>query len=1247
MNTTNYHQELEKLRQENERLKTIIINNGINMEDANSRNYSDVHKLPKFCINSKRVVFSMSPIGFFTHLQTEEQSFLGYLLTDLKGKQFKELIHPDFHLKDINLKEFLEKNEKLSCHIQFKVIHKDGSHRWISVDFYSNYNTQNELVSIDGLAVDVTNFRMLEEKLEEKNICMSLAADSANFGIWEFDFLTGRFHVDDWMAHLYGLNKEMEPTVQDFMNKVHHKDLPHLKNAISNAIDSSSEFFTEFRIFPEPGIMKYMRTNAVFIRNSKGELRKAYGVDYEITSQKITEKSLSNSKITYKTLFDFSPAGIFVLDKNGTILEANQEIENMLQYSRNEMLGRHISMVAVPENISLIESNIRHILNGSSLELQVLNYKKDGSTCTVLLRETSILLPDGSQGILTVSQDITQKVLVQNQLEYESELRNLLVDFSSQFINIHYKDIIQAINYSLARIGKFVNADRSYIFEYDFTNKTAKNNFEWCNKGVKSYRKELLNINLEPFNEFIKLHKKGKTVHIKSPSEINNEALLHIMKVQKVESILTLPLMKKKECVGFIGFDMPNSQHEFSIQEQQLFQVYAQLITNIMARVDKENDLFRAKETAELERANLASIIENNNDFIWAIDRDYNLLYINMNMRQAYLDNFGIELNAGDNKLQILPKKYRKYWKQLYERAFNNESFTFEDRLVFNGTEKYLQLSLNPIFIENEVVGVSCFGRDITKRKQDEIELRRAKEAAEKSEKKYRFLFDNAVEGIFRTDLAGNVMYLNQSLLNILGFSTMEEAFNFINRSDSQIWLTPEKRDEYVEYLLSMKIINDYHTQFIKQDGSIIWVSIHSRLVEDTETNELFIDGFMLDITSRKNADIDLKIAKENAEENEEKYRQIFENSRDIIFIYEVTEDQRYKVVTYNPAEEKLIGSVKLFEGRYIDECIPPHLFNQFRVNYEHCIEAGHLIAYEEEIDYGPLKLQMLTQLIPLKNSAGRVFRIIGISHDITENKQLTNQLIEQNEKLTILNSDLSIAKDKAEESDRLKSAFLANMSHEIRTPMNGILGFADLLKDDSFSEDEKLSFVNIIEKNGFRMLTIINDIIDISKIEAGLMSCNLETTIINFHFLEIFEFFQHDADKKSIDLRMILPENSDDEQMITDKAKLDAIIINLVKNALKYTDAGFVEFGYTKMETEYLFYVKDSGIGVAKDRFDAIFERFIQAEINDRLARQGTGLGLGIAKAYVEMLGGKIWIDSELGQGSTFYFTIPFQHPS
>ena len=241
----------------------------------------------------------------------------------------------------------------------------------------------------------------------------------------------------------------------------------------------------------------------------------------------------------------------------------------------------------------------------------------------------------------------------------------------------------------------------------------------------------------------------------------------------------------------------------------------------------------------------------------------------------------------------------------------------------------------------------------------------------------------------------------------------------------------------------------------------------------------------------------------------------------------------------------------------------------------------------------------------------------------------------------------LVLAKEKAEESDRLKSAFLANMSHEIRTPMNGILGFADLLKEPGLTGDEQQEYLEIIEKSGKRMLNIINDIVDISKIEAGLMKPDINESNINEQIEYIYTFFKPEAEAKGIkfSFRNTLPQK---EAIIkTDREKLYAVLINLVKNAIKYTKEGSIEFGYKRVETQCIehlqFYVKDTGIGIPKNRQEAIFERFIQADIEDKMAYQGAGLGLAITKAYVEMLGGKIHVESEEGMGSTFYFTLPY----
>jgi PAS domain S-box-containing protein len=241
--------------------------------------------------------------------------------------------------------------------------------------------------------------------------------------------------------------------------------------------------------------------------------------------------------------------------------------------------------------------------------------------------------------------------------------------------------------------------------------------------------------------------------------------------------------------------------------------------------------------------------------------------------------------------------------------------------------------------------------------------------------------------------------------------------------------------------------------------------------------------------------------------------------------------------------------------------------------------------------------------------------------------------------------NDIIKAKEKAEESDRLKSAFLANMSHEIRTPMNGILGFAELLKDADLSSEKQEKYIDMIKQSGIRMLNIINDIIDISKIEAGMMKLNIQSTNVNEQLIYIYTFFKPEAQSKNIKLSMKTSLPDDEAEIETDREKLYAILTNLVKNAIKFTEQGEIEFGYVLKNNNLEFYVKDTGIGLPENKKSVIFERFVQADIENRMAKQGAGLGLAIAKAYVEMLKGKIWVESELGIGSVFYFTLPYKN--
>ena len=246
--------------------------------------------------------------------------------------------------------------------------------------------------------------------------------------------------------------------------------------------------------------------------------------------------------------------------------------------------------------------------------------------------------------------------------------------------------------------------------------------------------------------------------------------------------------------------------------------------------------------------------------------------------------------------------------------------------------------------------------------------------------------------------------------------------------------------------------------------------------------------------------------------------------------------------------------------------------------------------------------------------------------------------------------ADLVNAKERAEQSDKLKSAFLANLSHEIRTPMNAIMGFSQLLSYDEISETDKTEFISLILINSKHLLNLINEIIDISRIESGelklvLQSCNLSQIFNQLHS-------QYEEQKSLVDkshIKIIVPEQSKENMtfIITDSNKLRQVLINLIENALKFTEEGSIEFGYYLKEINgvnaIVIYVKDSGIGIDADACEFIFDRFRKVEnIGSEKLYRGTGLGLAISKRLVELLGGNIWVESELGKGSVFSFTLP-----
>ncbi len=256
--------------------------------------------------------------------------------------------------------------------------------------------------------------------------------------------------------------------------------------------------------------------------------------------------------------------------------------------------------------------------------------------------------------------------------------------------------------------------------------------------------------------------------------------------------------------------------------------------------------------------------------------------------------------------------------------------------------------------------------------------------------------------------------------------------------------------------------------------------------------------------------------------------------------------------------------------------------------------------------------------------------------------------LREQNKSILKVQEELKSAKEMAEESDRLKTFFLANMSHEIRTPLNAIMGFSSLLNDSALSEEERRQFVNLIHDNSNKLLDVMGEIFDIAQIESGIISMQFEPCPVNELLMNLVSQFNIEKSmigKEDISIRLKKPNKDAAFSIFTDEHKLRQTLVNLIENALKYTEQGSIEIGYSFREDDKVeFFVRDTGIGFKQEKLDVLFQRFRQVDEGHSRTFGGVGLGLTLSKKFVELLGGDMWAESEIGKGSVFYFTLPYK---
>jgi PAS domain S-box-containing protein len=561
-------------------------------------------------------------------------------------------------------------------------------------------------------------------------------------------------------------------------------------------------------------------------------------------------------------------------------------------------------------------------------------------------------------------------------------------------------------------------------------------------------------------------------------------------------------------------------QMQLRIQQQSLDLQLAN--QKLLAEINKR---LSSEEALKVQNTLLTALINSPNDIIiFSLDKNYCYTTFNERHRAEMKTVWNVDIKIGMNLLDCMPiPELKDYAKQSIDKAFQGK--VFSEIQYQPGAEIYYEFHWNPIYLNQEIIGVTSFIRDITERTQAEYQMKGAIEALRLRESYLSAIIENQPGLLWMKDIGGKFLAVNTKFSNSCGFDNPELL---VGKTDFDIW--PHELaagyvadDEKVMKSGKPFIVEEY----ISDKGDIRWFETFKAPIIDKHGIVIGTTGYSRNITERKETELQLKEKNNEIKARNEEYLQL-------------------------------------------------------------------------------------------------------------------------NEELRQINDEMLVAKEKAEESDRLKTSFLQNMSHEIRTPMNAIMGFAKLLVQNYNNKPKLEQFSEIINLRCNDLLEIINDILDIAKIESGQLPVNNEECNLNELFLELDTFFkehQKRIGKQHIRFNLQMLCNPSEISIVTDKVKLKQIFLNLIGNAFKFTDQGKIQGGCKyDANNNLIFYVSDTGIGIPSDKHEAIFERFTQLNDEKKQPYGGTGLGLSIVKGLVGLLGGKIWIESELEKGTTFYFSFPYK---
>jgi PAS domain S-box-containing protein len=1157
--------------------------------------------------------------------------------TPLTYDVFLNCIHPDD--RDYVNSEWKSAIKGKPYDIEHRII-SDGKVKWLREKAEVEFDDNGKAVSAIGFTQDITKFKEAEQNLKESEklykILFENIIDEVHY--WKVikdkngEIKTWEL-VDTNPSALKAWNKSKEQVIGKTPNEIFNTDAQKLFMPIVKKIFKTGKSFSWETYFPPT--KQYLSMDSIPL----GDFFISTGRD--ITIRKKEEQVLIKAKEIAEfnerelnKVQEITRIGSWYLDVVTNEVLWTEELYKMYGFDPTQPVPpytEHMKLFTTESWELLSESLEQTRKSGIPYELELRTIKEDGSNGWMWVRGEAIQKNGVTVKLWGAAQDITERKHAEEALRSSQEMlvnSQSLASICSYSTNLVLTDIDKSQWVCSPEFYKIFGIDETYPHTIE----------GWIGFLHPEYREDVV-----AYHESVVLEKKS----------FNRE-----YKIIRIND----GVERWVHGTGELVYD----------EKGNPIRMHG-AIQDITERKQAELAL---KESEEILKTTLQTAM----DGYWVVDM--NGRFINVNdtyckmsgyKREDFLSMFISDVEAIQSPKEI-NENIQKI-KRLGQLRFETKHVRKDGSIYDTEIGIQYQERNNGQFV--------CFIKDITEQKKHEAAIVLAKEVAEQNELKIK-LNEQRLKALVElnqmTDKSDDYIYdftlnkaieLTQSKIGFLGFvnndesqvdiykwsdSAMKECavrninMNFIV-DETGVWgdvirqRKPLVLNDYSQPNPNKKgipvghiNINNYLSIPTFQQNKIVAIISVSNKEDDyvqSDINQLtlLLDGMRRFLDQRKEKEA-LINARQKAEESQMQLELITDNFVNGMIYQVAMLDENRRQFNYISNNVKKLYGCTVKEAKEDANLIYGKL---------HPDDVMGLIEKEKEALKNMSVFETESRVITPNGNIRWAYyiskpRIIngivcwdGIEVDITERKQMELELIN--------------AKEKAEESDRLKSAFLANMSHEIRTPMNGILGFTTLLQDANLSVENQKHYIDIIEKSGNRLLNTVNDIIEISKIESGDINVAKSEVDIIGHLDTLVTFFRPEAEKKNIEIVMQNNIDGNDLTITTDKNKLSSILSNLIKNAIKYTNEGTIKVGLKVKNNQVLFSCKDTGIGIPKNRQEAIFNRFEQADIDDKQAHQGSGLGLAIVKTYVEMLDGKIWVESEVSQGSTFYVSLPYKH--